>query len=134
MAIIVNNKFPIDSFPSKAVGVNLPFNGPAVFVSNYLTRDAIKNNLTNFFSTNPGERVFNPFFGSSIRQILFENQDFITDELIKTVINDEINRYFNYVNLIQVLVDNQPEYNTLTITITYQVANFGINDTINIII
>ena len=132
MAQIINNKFPIDSFPAKAVGVNLPLNGPAVFVSNYLTRDAVKNNLTNFFSTNQGERVFNPFFGSSIRKILFENQDFITDELIITVIKDEINRYFNYVDLVQVLVNNQPEYNTLTITITYQVANFGINDTINI--
>ncbi len=44
MAIIVNNKFPIDSIARKAVGVDIPFNGTAVFKSNYLTRDAIQNN------------------------------------------------------------------------------------------
>jgi hypothetical protein len=51
MAIIVQNRFPIDSIGRKAIGVNIPFNAPAVFKSNYLTRDAIKNNLINFFST-----------------------------------------------------------------------------------
>ena len=99
MAIIVNNKFPIDTQAAKAVGVNLPFSSPQVFVSNYLTRDAVKNNLTNFFSTDQGERVFNPFFGSSIRKVLFENMDFVTDELIQTVIKDEINKFFNFVSL-----------------------------------
>jgi phage baseplate assembly protein W len=132
MAQIINNKFPIDSFPAKAVGVNLPLNGPAVFVSNYLTRDAIKNNLINWFSTEKGERVFSPFFGSAIRSLLFDNIELVTDDLIKTIINDEINQYFNYVTLVQVLINQQPEYNTITITITYQVSNFGINDTINI--
>jgi phage baseplate assembly protein W len=132
MAQIINNKFPIDSFPAKAVGVNLPLNGPAVFVSNYLTRDAIKNNLINWFSTEKGERVFNPFFGSAIRGLLFNNIELVTEDLIKTIISDEINQYFNYVTLVQVLVNQQPEYNTITITMTYQVSNFGINDTINI--
>jgi hypothetical protein len=54
---------PIDFDASVAVGVNLPFSGPAVFISNYQTKDAIKNNLINFFLTNPGERVLNPTFG-----------------------------------------------------------------------
>ena len=134
MAIIVNNKFPIDTQAAKAVGVNLPFSSPQVFVSNYLTRDAVKNNLTNFFSTDQGERVFNPFFGSSIRKVLFENMDFVTDELIRTVITDEINRFFNFVSLKGVTVVKSDDVNTLTIGITYSVVNFGINDTINIVI
>lgn len=134
MAIIVNNKFPIDTQAAKAVGVNLPFSSPQVFVSNYLTRDAVKNNLTNFFSTDQGERVFNPFFGSSIRKVLFENMDFVTDELIQTVIKDEINKYFNFVSLKGVTLVKSDDINTLTIGITYSVANYGINDTIDIVI
>ena len=134
MAIIVNNKFPIDTQAAKAVGVNLPFSSPQVFVSNYLTRDAVKNNLTNFFSTDQGERVFNPFFGSSIRKVLFENMDFVTDELIQTVIKDEINKFFNFVSLKGVTVVKSDDTNTLTIGITYSVANYGINDTIDIVI
>jgi hypothetical protein len=72
MAFIVRNKFPIDTQLQKAVGVNLPFSGRAVFTSNYLTRDAIRNNLINFFSTRKGERVMNPLFGSIIQQTVFE--------------------------------------------------------------
>ena len=41
--------FPIDFNNSAAVGINIPFSGPAVFISNYKTADAIKNNLINFF-------------------------------------------------------------------------------------
>ena len=40
--------FPIDLNNSAAVGISLPFNGPAVFKSNYQTKDSIKYNLINF--------------------------------------------------------------------------------------
>ena len=45
---------PIDFNNSAAVGVDVPFNGNAVFKSNFQTQNAIKkNNLINFFLTNP---------------------------------------------------------------------------------
>ena len=47
---------PIDFNKSAAVGVDLPFNAPGVFRSNFTTKQAIKNNLINYFLTNPGER------------------------------------------------------------------------------
>ena len=46
---------PIDLKDSIAVGVNIPFTSPSVFQSNYQTKDALKNNLINFFLTNPGK-------------------------------------------------------------------------------
>ena len=51
MAFNPQQIYPIDLNASAAVGVNLPLNGSAVFISNYQTRDAIKNNLINFFLT-----------------------------------------------------------------------------------
>ena len=134
MAIIVRNKFPVDTQAQKAVGIDLPFSAPAVFRSNYLTRDAIKYNLINFFSTNPGERIMNPLFGSTINSIVFEGIDDDTDDLIRTIINDEITRFFPFVTIANINIQRQEDYNTYTITITYQVANFGISDTINITI
>lgn len=134
MAIIVRNKFPVDTQAQKAVGIDLPFSTPAVFRSNYLTRDAIKYNLINFFSTNPGERIMNPLFGSAINSIVFEGIDDDTDDLIRTIINDEITRFFPFVTIANINIQRQEDYNTYTITITYQVANFGISDTINITI
>lgn len=132
MAIIVNNKFPLDTVGRKAIGVNIPFNAPAVFKSNYVTREAIQNNLINFFSTKKGERVFNPFFGSAIQNILFENMDLDSPQLIKKVINDELKQYFPFVGVKDVIVNFEDTTNSLFINIKYIATNFGIEDEINI--
>jgi phage baseplate assembly protein W len=134
MAFIVRNKFPIDTQLQKAVGVNLPFSGRAVFTSNYLTRDAIRNNLINFFSTRKGERVMNPLFGSIIQQTIFENLTTDIDTTLKTIIEDEINKYFNFVTIQSINVVPNQDFNQLNIDITYSVANFGINDNITVTI
>lgn len=132
MAILVQNKFPIDNIGRKAVGVNIPFNAPAVFQSNYLTRDAIRNNLINFFSTNPGERVFNPFFGSGLQSLLFENIDNLTKDSIIKIIRDEANQYFPFVNVEEIQVNFQEDNNTIFITVKYVAQNFGLSDEFNI--
>lgn len=134
MAIIVQNRFPIDSIDRKAVGVDIPFNAPAVFKSNYLTRDAVKNNLINFFSTDPGERVFNPFFGSGLKKYVFENISGLTNDYIKKLVTDEINQYFPFVGVAQITTTINEDTNTITINLQYQVVNFGIQDEINIIL
>lgn len=134
MAIIVQNRFPIDQTPQKAVGVAIPFNAPGVFFSTYLTRDAIKNNLTNFFSTYRGERVFNPLFGSGLQNIIFQNINQLNDDIIRQIISDEMFRFFPYVNVEVIDVNKVEDENTYNIKVTYQVQNFGINDTINITI
>jgi phage baseplate assembly protein W len=132
MAIIVQNRFPNDSIDRKAIGVNIPFNAPAVFESNYLTRDAIKNNLINFFSTDQGERVFNPYFGSGLNKLLFENINNITTDFIAKFMKDEINQYFPFVGVQQIIVAPNEDTNTIVITLKYQATNFGIQDEINI--
>ena len=133
MAIIVQNRFPVDSIDRKAIGVNIPFNAPAVFESNYLTQNAIKNNLINFFSTNPGERVFNPFFGSGINNLINMNfLDTLDIAYVEKFLKDEINQFFPFVVVEQVNVSINKENNQLIITMKYQVLNFGIQDEINI--
>jgi hypothetical protein len=53
MAFGAKQIFPVDLNPRRAVGVNIPFSGEVAFIPNYLTKDAIKNNLINFFSYKP---------------------------------------------------------------------------------
>ena len=134
MAIIIRNKFPVDTQAQKAVGVDLPFSAPAVFKSNYFTRDAIKNNLINFYSTKRGERVMNPLFGSRLQNLVFNNITEITDDSIRAIITDETNNYFPFVTLADINIQKQEDNNQYIITITYQIANFGINDTITVTI
>jgi phage baseplate assembly protein W len=134
MAIIVQNRFPNDSVDRRAIGVDLPFNAPAVFKSNYLTRNAIKNNIINFFSTDQGERVFNPFFGSGLQRVLFENSTNLTENFIQKLVGDELNQYFPFVGVQQINVKVNNDENSINIVVKYQVTNFGIQDEINIIL
>jgi len=128
MAIAVRKIFKNDLRPRVAIGFDLPINGDAVFIQNFLTKDAIKNNLINYFLTNPGERVGNPTFGAGLRQYVFSkietgNLDFITEDIQQKIRNNFPNIIVNSVNILE-----QPEYNTIIIQLKYSVQDTGIND------
>ena len=132
MAFNPQQIYPIDLNASKAVGVNLPFSGPAVFISNYLTKDAIKNNLINFFLTNPGERYLNPNFGGGLRAFIFEqittdNLDFLRED-----INKKISNYFPNILVNELTVTGQPDTNQITVVLKYSVSNTNITDILEI--
>jgi phage baseplate assembly protein W len=80
MAFGAKKIFPIDTRPGTAVGVSIPFNGPAVFKSVYLTNEQVKSNIINFVLTNKGERVFQPSYGANLRKFIFES---ITTDSLK---------------------------------------------------
>ena len=121
---------PVDLNPNVGVGVNLPFSGPSVFTSNYLTSQAIKNNLINFFLTNPGEIPLNPTFGGGLRAFIFEQISEGTLAGLEENINFNIETFFPnvIVNSLEILKDD--DTNAITIKLTYSVVNSNINETI----
>ena len=128
MAFGARQIFPNDLRPRTAIGVDLPFNGAGVFVLNYTTKDAIKNNLINYFLTNPGERPANPTFGAGLRAYIFtqintDNLDFIQEE-----IQQKLGSNFPNITVDSVEVLGQEDYNTINIIIKYSIKNTGIND------
>tara|TARA_R110000751_G_scaffold30042_1_gene77167 strand:- start:87 stop:494 length:408 start_codon:yes stop_codon:yes gene_type:complete len=132
MARIIQNRFPIDLTPSVAVGYGFPMSGPAVFIPTYTTREQTKANLINYLLTNKGERVFNPFFGADLRNLLFENIVDATQDDLLVMIQDSIGLYFPTVVIKEIKFDNDVDRNTVNFVLTYQIENFGIEDTINI--
>lgn len=132
MAFNPQQIYPIDLNANSAVGVNLPLNGPSVFISNYQTKDAIKNNLINFFLTNPGERPLNPTFGGGLRAFIFEqittdNLDFLRED-----INAKLSLYFPNISIADLIVTGQEDANQITVTLKYSVINTNITDTLEI--
>jgi phage baseplate assembly protein W len=132
MAFGIRKVYPNDLRPRVAIGVNLPFDSPGVFQPNYQTRDAIKNNLINYFLTNPGERIENPLFGAGLRQYIFtqietENLDFIKED-----IQAKINSNFSNIEVEEIEVQKSVNENTIQINITYSIPNTGINDTLEL--
>lgn len=132
MAFNPQQIFPIDQNESAAVGVDIPFNGSAVFKSNFQTQDAIKNNLINFFLTNPGDRFLNPNFGGGIRDFIFtqitnDNLDFLEED-----ISSKLEVYFPNVSITSLEVNRNDDLNSISIDLNYKVLNTNITDELNI--
>ena len=128
MAFQIQKIYPLDLEDRKAIGVDLPFTGTAVFNSNYLTKDAIRNNLINYFLTNKGERYLNPSFGSNIRKLLFENINEDTLEDIKELIKDDLSTYFPRVSPTKFELTAIPDSNTIRFYLQYKIIDTNIED------
>jgi phage baseplate assembly protein W len=119
---------PLDRQPRKAVGVNLPFSGQAVFNSNYLTKDAVRNNLINYFLTGRGERYMNPSFGSGLPSELFEQ---ITEDKLNVLgmkIKDELRLYFPKVISQDLSLVADPDKNSIEFYLKYSILDSNIED------
>ena len=132
MAFNARQISPIDFNKSAAVGVDLPFSAPGVFKPNYTTKEAIKNNLINFFLTNPGERPLNPSFGAGLRDFIFEqivddNLDFLKEE-----IQSGLNSFFPNINVINLDILKNEDTNEISVSMDYNIQNTGINDSLNL--
>ena len=124
--------YPIDFNKSAAVGVDLPLNAPGVFRPNYTTAAAIKNNLINFFLTNPGERPLNPTFGGGLRDFIFEQIDNQNLDLLEERIQSNLQDFFPNVVVGNLEILRQEDTHTIRVSLTYNVINTNINDTLEI--
>jgi len=132
MAFGVRKVYPNDLRPRVAIGVNLPFSTPGVFQPNYQTRDAVKNNLINYFLTNPGERIQNPLFGAGLRAYIFNSINSQNFDFIKEDIQAKLDANFPNITVEDVNVLRTVTENTIQINITYSIPNTGINDTLEL--
>lgn len=124
--------FSTDFQPNVAIGIDLPLNAPAVFRSTYESKDAVKVNLVNYLLTNPGERVANPSFGAGLRKFVFEQITEGNLEFIEDKIEEDIRNNIPNVNLQSVRVSANPDFNQVTVGISYSIAKTGITDNVDV--
>lgn len=132
MAFNAQQIYPIDFNKSAAVGIDIPFNAPGVFRLNYTTGAAIKNNLINYFLTNPGERFLNPTFGGGLRAFIFEQISNNNIDFLKENINSDLNLFFPNLEIISLEILQNNDNNSITVSLSYRVINTNISDTIEI--
>ena len=132
MAYIVRNVDVLDIKPSTGVGIKVPFDGSTGINTTYSTRDAVKSNLLNFILTGKRERVFNPSFGSGVRELLFQP---ITEDIVDQIdnlIRGGVEAYFPTVEIRELEVTLQPDSHTFTIYLNYSIINTNIEDELQI--
>ncbi len=132
MAFGAKKIFPIDTTPSIAVGVDIPFNAPAVFKSNYTTQASIKNNLINFFLTNKNERYLNPTFGGNLRAFIFQQISEGNTEYLKQDIQSQLSSYFQNVVIGSLDVLSYPDINQISVVLKYSIKDTGLTDEIQL--
>jgi phage baseplate assembly protein W len=110
----------VENTAKREIGIEIQFIENGVFTSTYTTTSQTKNQLINYILTNPGERFFNPGFGSGIRSLLFEsntNLDTIADNLKEGIETYVQNIIVNNVNAVS------DDNNVIYIQISYNINN-----------
>ena len=100
-----------------------PLSGDLIDLKN---ENAIARAVRNIVLTSPGEKLFNPEFGSSVSEILFENVDDITAISIQDEIRNCLGNYEPRVELIDVFVDPNFDENQFDVLITYRIIGVDI--------
>lgn len=111
--------------------VRNPFTGDVNSVSN---ADAIKQAVKNLVLTEPGEKLFNPNFGSKVAKLLFEPLDpFLVDSLQSEILNT-IKNYEKRVTVTN--LECQPNYddNSIEVTLEYQIIGLPIIQTVQFVL
>ena len=103
-----------------------PLSGDLISLSN---ENAIARAVRNIVLTTPGEKFFDPDFGSSVSEILFENVDDITAISIEDEIKNCLANYEPRVELIDVNVDPNFDENQFDVIISYRIIGVDIPPT-----
>ena len=103
-----------------------PLSGELISLSN---ENAIARAVRNIVLTTPGEKFFDPDFGSSVSEILFENVDDITAISIEDEIKNCLANYEPRVELIDVNVDPNFDENQFDVIISYRIIGVDIPPT-----
>jgi len=85
--------------------------------------NAVKEQLKNLILTNKFERPFQPGVGSNIRDLLFETNDIITEQLIEDEIRTVVANYQPNANVLDVIVESEREGQGYRIKIIFSVKN-----------
>ena len=87
---------------------------------------AIARSIRNIVFTSPGEKFFNPDFGSRISESLFENVDEVSALAIEDEIKSSIINFEPRVNLLSTIVVPNPDDNEMNVTIEYEIVGIDI--------
>ena len=100
-----------------------PLNDDLVSLSD---SSAIARSIRNIVFTSPGEKFFNPDFGSRISESLFENVDEVSALAIEDEIKSSIINFEPRVNLLDVSVNPNPDDNEMNVVIQYEVTGIDV--------
>ena len=101
-----------------------PLNNDLIALKN---TSAIARSLRNIVFTQPGEKFFQPEFGSRVTESLFDIADGVSAVAIRDEIRSSIINYEPRVKLLDVTVIPNPGENEMNVTIEYEIVGLDIS-------
>lgn len=92
-------------------------------LSRKINRDAVKQSVKSLILTDFYERPFKPNIGCDIRGSLFELFTPITQQKMQNAIRTVIKNYEPRAEIIDVLVEDRPDMNALTVSVAFFIKN-----------
>lgn len=121
---------PKDLSERKAIGVKLPFSSPSVFSETYRTIDAYKSNILNYLSTAKGDRYFNPMFGNSLLNSLFEHYTVTKKESIEKSLKLELEFHFPQISVDSLELTATEDFNSFQLNIEFSIQDTDQKDSL----
>jgi len=100
-----------------------PLNNDLIALKN---QTAISRSIRNIVLTSPGEKFFNPDFGSNVSRLLFDTLDDLTALSIRDEIENSIRNFEPRVQLIDVIVVPEYDNNEFNITVVYNIIGIDV--------
>ncbi len=101
-----------------------PLNDDLIALKN---ENAIARSVRNLILTIPGDKPFQPEIGSRITEMLFENMDTITSNLIRSEIQNTLNNFEPRISLKEVTVEPNFDDNEYNVTINYLIVGIDVD-------
>lgn len=127
MAVVLGRKIvkDLDQFNDVAIGITLPLQiTNTAFNQSFKTIDQVKTNIRSLLLTKRRERVMQPFLGSGLTELLFEQNDEDLEDRIENTIVQSLQTWLPYVVIDTIIIEQSNELkdrNSLEVSITFRI-------------
>ena len=93
---------------------------------------SVKRGIKNVLLTAPFERLFQPEFGSGIKNILFEPMTPLTEQRLSDACRDAIDAWEKRASVIDITVISEEDYNRYRVAIKFSINNSLITEQVDV--
>ena len=93
---------------------------------------SVKRGIKNVLLTAPFERLFQPEFGSGIKNILFEPMTPLTEQRLSDACRDAIEAWEKRASVIDIAVISDEEYNRYRVAIKFSINNSLVTEQVDV--
>jgi len=127
MAVILGSKKvqDLEQFNDVAIGITLPLQiTNTAFNQSFQTIDQVRTNIKSLLLTKRRERVMQPFLGSGLTELLFEQNDEELEDRIENTIVQSLQTWLPYVVIDTIIIEQNNELkdrNRVEVSITFRI-------------